>query len=274
MTADTAAPTVRQRYYEVHPTYRLINGWTLIAALTLFAFHRSFVSLAEVVRNGSIGGFVWTVPAAAVLVAVAIARRRRTELPIHDRQTDIIVGIMGMGLALLIQGVLLPRYALYFDLLRLDLIAIWLYVSCSAIMLFGLRPVIRFAWVWAMVLMLLLTLPYYLIVIALGGGNIAAGAAALVIAGLGAGIAGGPSYRRGALSSLAAWVVGFAVLAVISVFFPTPRCWCTRRCLSSPRSAWWVSRCSSCPDGANRSGCSSARWNRLPPNRYGPLCRW
>ncbi|WP_370332517.1 hypothetical protein [Mycolicibacterium hippocampi] len=215
-----AAPTVLQRYYEVHPTYRLIIRWTLIAALTLFAFHRSFVSLAEVVRNGSIGGFVWTVPAAAVLVAVAIARRRRTELPIHDRQTDIIVGIMGLVLALLIQGVLLPRYALYFDLLRLDLIAIWLYVSCSAIMLFGLRPVIRFAWVWAMVLLLILTLPYYLIVIALGGGNIAAGAAALVIAGLGAGIAGGPSYRRGALSSLAAWVVGFAVLAVISVFFP------------------------------------------------------
>ncbi|MGZ8801059.1 MAG: hypothetical protein ACXWZL_00165, partial [Mycobacterium sp.] len=48
----------------------------------------------------------------------------------------------------------------------------------------------------------------------------AAGTAALLIAGLGAGIAGGPSYRRGVLGSLAAWIVGFAVLAVISVFFP------------------------------------------------------
>ncbi|GAB3217339.1 hypothetical protein [Mycolicibacterium hippocampi] len=220
MTASPAAPTVLQRYYEVHPTYRLIIRWTLIVALTLFAFHRSFGSLIDVVRNGSIGSFVWAVPAAAALVAVAIARRRRTELPIHDRQTDIIVGIMGLVLALLIQSVLLPRYELYFYLLRLDLIAMWLYVSCSAAMLFGLRPVIRFAWVWGMVLLLILTLPYYLVVIALGGSKTAAGAATLLIAGLGAGIAGGPSYRRGALSSLAAWVVGFAVLAVISVFFP------------------------------------------------------
>ncbi|HEY9266577.1 MAG TPA: hypothetical protein VIQ11_18430 [Mycobacterium sp.] len=222
-TAETEATEGRrsalQRYYDLPPTYRLIIRWGLIVVLTGFAFRASILSLVEVARNGSIGSFVWTVPAAAILVAVAIARRKRTELPIHDRQTDIIVGIMGLGLALLIQGVLLPRYELYFHLLRLDLIAMWLFVSCSAVLLFGLRPVIRFAWVWVMVLLLILTLPYYLVVITLGGGKVAAGSAALLIAGLGAGIAGGPSYKRGALASLAAWVVGFTVLSVIDVFF-------------------------------------------------------
>ncbi|CAA0117286.1 Uncharacterised protein [Mycolicibacterium vanbaalenii] len=213
-------PTVLQRYYEVHPTYRLILRWALMVTLTAVAFHRSIASLVEVTRNDSIGGYVWTVPTAAVLVASAIARRNRTELPIHDRQTDIIVGIIGLGLALLIQGVLLPRYALYFYLLRLDLVAMWLFVVASAVVLFGLRPVIRFSWVWAM-LLLVFSLPYYLAVISLGGGKVAAGAATLLIAGLGAGIAGGPSYRRGALASAAAWAVGFAILAVVAIFLPT-----------------------------------------------------
>lgn len=221
--AEVEAPegrrSVLQRYYDLPPAYRLIIRWTFIAVLTGVAFHSSILSLVEVARNGSIGSFVWTVPAAAILVAVAIARRKRTELPIHDRQTDVIVGLMGLGLALMVQGVLLPRYELYFHLLRLDLFAMWLFVSCSAVLLFGLRPVMRFAWVWVMVLLIILTLPYYLVVITLGGGKVAAGTAALLIAGLGAGIAGGPSYKRGALASLAAWVVGFTVLAVIDVFF-------------------------------------------------------
>ncbi len=174
-SAEEPAPTVLQRYYAVHPTYRLIVRWGLIAVLTGFAFYRSIVNLIEISRNDTLAGYVWTVPTAAVLVAVAIARRKRTELPIHDRQTDIIVGILGFGLALLIQGVLLPRYALYFDLLRLDLVAMWLFVASSAVVLFGLRPVIRFAWVWGM-LSLVFALPYYIAVIALGGGKTAAGA--------------------------------------------------------------------------------------------------
>lgn len=225
----TAAPaTVRvevepeksfaQKYYDLHPAYRLVLRWALIAAATGVAFHQSLASLADLTRHGSLSAYVWTVPAAAVLVAFAVARRRRTELPIHDRQTDIIVGIMAMGIALLIQWVLLPRYDLYFYLLRLDLVAMWLFVTASAVLLFGLRPVIRFAWVWGMLLMVF-PLPYFLAVLTLGGGSIAAGAVTLLIAGLGAGIALGTTYRRGTLASAAAWMIGFAVLGVISAFF-------------------------------------------------------
>ena len=213
-----------QRYYDLHPVYRLALRWGFIIAATGVAFHQSLVSLVEVTRNGSLGGYVWTVPIAAVLVAFAVARRRRTELPIHDRQTDIIVGLMAMGVGILIQWVLLPRYDLYFLLLRLDLIAMWLFATSSAVLLFGLRPVIRFAWVWGM-LLLVFPLPYYLAVLTFGGGKTAAGAATLLIAGLGAGIAFGPSYRRGAIASLAAWVVGFAVLGVITFFVPTAALW-------------------------------------------------
>ena len=221
---DAADVSFAQRYYNLHPVYRLVLRWAFIIATTAVAFHQSLLSLVEVTRNGIRGGFVWTVPVAAVLVAFAVARRRRTELPIHDRQTDIIVGLMGMGVAIMIQWVLLPRYDLYFLLLRLDLIAMWLFATSSAVLLFGLRPVIRFAWVWGM-LLLVFPLPYYLAVLTFGGGKTAAGAATLLIAGLGAGIAFGPSYRRGAIASLAAWVVGFAVLGVITFFVPTAALW-------------------------------------------------
>jgi hypothetical protein len=203
----------------VHPVYRLIVRWSLIVVLTAIAFRHSFAALATTTREGGIGGYVWTIFPASVLVALGVARRNRTELPIHDRQTDIIVGIMGLVLALLIQSVLLPRYALYFYLLRLDLLALWLFVLCCTIVLFGLRPVFRFAWVWGM-LLLVFSLPYYLTVIFLGGGKFAAGSATLIISGLGTGIALGPSIRRGAIGSAASWGVGFTVLTIMTILFP------------------------------------------------------
>src|SRR5690349_8770177 len=110
----TGLTTVLAWYYDVHPFYRLGLRWALIIGLTAFAFHDSFGSLVTTTRAGGIGGYVWTVPVAAALVALGVSRRNRTELPIHDRQTDIIVGIMGLGFALMIQAALLERYALYF----------------------------------------------------------------------------------------------------------------------------------------------------------------
>ena len=223
-TRVDSRPPALARYYELHPTYRLIKRWTVITVLTGFAFHESFYSVGVTAHDGGLGGFVWTVPTVAVLVAVGVARRHRTELPIHDRQTDIIVGTMCLVLAVLIMTVLLPRYTLYFHLLRLDLLAMWLFVLSCSILLFGLRPVIRFGWVWGMVL-LIFPLPYFMLVISLGGGNFAAGAAVLLNAGVGTGIAVGRTMRRGVLGSLAAWVVGFAVLTTVTVQFHDAPLW-------------------------------------------------
>src|SRR5438874_128560 len=85
-----------------HPAYSLIARWVLISVLTGIAFHRSFYSIGLTAHRGGLGGFAWTVPTVAILVAIGVSRRHRTELPIHDRQIDIIVGTMGLGLALLI----------------------------------------------------------------------------------------------------------------------------------------------------------------------------
>ena len=149
-TVQTPPPPVEREpwLHRLHPVYRLILRWGYIAVLTVFAFHASLRSVVETTRSGGLGGYVWVVPVAAILAAIGVARRKRTELPIHDRQTDVIVGTMGLVLALLLHGVLLQRYALYFNLLRLDLVAMWTFVLSASVALFGLRPVIRFAWVW------------------------------------------------------------------------------------------------------------------------------
>ncbi|KAA0079188.1 hypothetical protein CIW52_29690 [Mycolicibacterium sp. P9-64] len=226
MTASTDVGPLRAGqkmaawYYGLHPGYRLALRWGLIVSTTAVAFHNSIISLVQTTAGGGLGGFVWTVVVVGTLVAIGVARWNRTELPIHDRQTDVIVGTMGLVLALLIHGVLLARYALYFHLLRLDLVAMWLFVLSASIVLFGLRPVTRFAWVWGMVLVLTFPLPYYVTVVALGGGRVAAGAATLLVSGVGTGIALGRTIRRGFIGSVVSWVFGGLLLLIMAVYFP------------------------------------------------------
>lgn len=230
MSTATAGPTTSpvrsflSRWYAMHPSYRLVLRWGLIVACAVVAFHETIDSVLRTTRNQGIGGYVWVVPAAAVLVAIGVARRHRNELPIHDRQTDIIVGTMGLVLAVLVQGVLVQRFGLYFHLLRLDLVAMWLFTVSSSIVLFGLRPVIRFGWVWALMFMVF-SLPYYMSVVLLGGGKFAAGASTLIIAAIGTGIGVGRTFRRGFIGSLASWGVGFAVLITIGLFFNSAPLW-------------------------------------------------
>jgi hypothetical protein len=220
-TVQTPRPPVaREPWLQMlHPVYRLILRWGYLAVLTVFAFHASLRSLVETTRSGGLGGYVWVVPVAAILAAIGVARRNRTELPIHDRQTDVIVGTMGLVLALLLHAVLLQRYSLYFHLVRLDLVAMWTFVLSGSIALFGLRPVIRFAWVWA-VLFMVFPLPYYLLVVLLGGGKVAAGIGTMAIAGVATGVAVGRHVRRGVIGSLSAWAVGLLILAYMAVVTP------------------------------------------------------
>ena len=66
-----AAPSPRslsERYYGLHPTYRLVLRWALILASTGVAFYPSLVSLVHTTVSGDIGGYVWMVPTMAVLV--------------------------------------------------------------------------------------------------------------------------------------------------------------------------------------------------------------
>ncbi|WP_328351649.1 hypothetical protein OG976_18270 [Mycobacterium sp. NBC_00419] len=224
MTATAATPAHVAEpptpwLHGLRPIYRLVFRWAFIAVLTVFAFHESLESLLESSRAGSLNGYVWVVPMAAIMAAIGVARRERTELPIHDRQTDIIVGIIGMGVALMVHGVLLQRYASYFHLLRLDLLAMWFFVVSSSVVLFGLRPVTRFAWVWAL-LLAVFPLPYQIVVILLGGSRVAAGGAVLIIAASATAIAVGRTRSRAVVGAVGSWGVGLIVLMGMAVVRP------------------------------------------------------
>ncbi|MGV0813605.1 hypothetical protein ABQF34_16700 [Mycolicibacterium boenickei] len=201
-------------WFGLPPTVRLVARWALIAVLTTVAFRESLRNLVETTLAGGLVGYVWMVPIAAVLAALGVDFRRRTELPIHDRQTDIIVGVIGLGLALMVQGVLLNRYSEFFHLMRLDLLALWLFMLSSALVLFGVRPVARFGWVWVL-LSLISALPYQVVVIALGGGNFAAGIGTLLIAAAATAIAVGRTRKRAMIGALSAFAFGFVILFVI-----------------------------------------------------------
>ncbi|WP_199253517.1 hypothetical protein [Mycolicibacterium mengxianglii] len=220
----TAAPAGAHRhqsdwYYNRHPAIRLALRWTLIAALTLLAFHRSLLNLVQTTAAGSIGGYVWTVPAATALAAAGLQMRRRTDPPIYDRQTDIIFGAIGFGLSLMVQGVLLPRYADYFHLLRLDLLAMWLFVGSSSIVLFGIRPVLRFGWAW-FVSAAVFMLPYQVAVTTLGGGKFVAGLVTLVIGAIATAVAAGRTRRRATIGGAAAFAFGAVVLVILRLVIP------------------------------------------------------
>lgn len=208
-----------QWWFGLPPTVRLVARWALIAVLTFVAFRASLSNLVETTVEGGLIAYVWMVPVAAALAAVGVNFRRRTELPIHDRQTDIIVGVIGLGLALMVQGVLLKRYSEFFHLMRLDLLALWLFMLSSSLVLFGVRPVARFAWPWVL-LSLMCPLPYQVVVIMLGGGNFAAGVGTLLIAAAATAIAVGRTRKRAVVGGLVAFVFGFAILYVIDKLWP------------------------------------------------------
>ncbi len=206
-------------WFGLNPTVRLVSRWLLIAVLTVVAFRESLLNLIQTTLAGGLIGYVWMVPIAAVLAALGVNFRRRTELPIHDRQTDIIVGVIGFGLALMVQGVLLKRYSEFFHLMRLDLLALWLFVLSSSLVLFGVRPVARFGWVWVL-LSLISALPYQVVVIALGGGKVAAGTGTLLIAAAATAIAVGRTRKRAVFGAAGAFVFGSVFLVLLKWVAP------------------------------------------------------
>lgn len=121
-------------------------------ALLLFllgaAFGRTWVRLAEEESTGSGSALFLAAPVGAALTVVVLARRRWPELPIHDRQSDKISGTIILAIALMVQWLVLPRYAGSYILLHLDLFAAWLFVLGGWVIVFGLRRTGRHWPVW------------------------------------------------------------------------------------------------------------------------------
>ncbi len=75
--------------------------------------------------------------ALCVVAAVGVSWRTVDEPPIYDRQTDVIVGIVVMVLAVAVKSLVNPRYERAYLTIHMDLLALWLYVFGAAVLLFG-----------------------------------------------------------------------------------------------------------------------------------------
>ncbi|MGN5236613.1 archaeosortase/exosortase family protein [Rhodococcus sp. SJ-3] len=216
LAATTRAPSRRGASYPfVHTSVR----WVMIVAATLVAFHSTWLQLFYELRAGTTGGFVLIVPPLAALVAVGITHRRRNELPIHDRQTDTIVAVLLLAVSLAIKALLMPRYATTYQLMHLDVLAAWVFVSGACVAMFGLRTTSRYWLAW---LMLFVTSPilYRLFLVQLGGTKFSAGMLTLLLAAAAAGLATRTSHTRGFIVGVVTFAVGVAALTVITIFRP------------------------------------------------------
>ncbi|EOM76727.1 hypothetical protein [Rhodococcus rhodnii] len=186
--------------------------WAIIVALGLVAFWQTDVNIWQSMLAGTGVAYLFAVPLLCAVAAIGVAARRPPGLPIHDRQTDIIVGILVLLLSLGVQYLLIPRFRYYYLLLHLDHIALWLFVGGACILLFGLRATTSF---WRVGLLALLLTPSLYVVAAalLGGGALGNG---LVMA-LAAAFALAAGAARGWREGVAVFLVTFAAACAILV---------------------------------------------------------
>lgn len=141
------------------------------ALLTLvgLAFSSTWIRLVEESDTGAGSALLFAPLVGALLTVGSLAWRRRPELPIHDRQSDKIIGTVVLVLALMFQWLLLPRYAGSYVLLHVDVTAACLFAFGSCVFVFGVRRAGRY---WPAWLVLVIASPGFLrlAVFALGGG--------------------------------------------------------------------------------------------------------
>lgn len=122
-----------------------------LAAVVLIgvAYHQSLISLVGGVYEQGAVAYAAVVPLTALVLAWLLVANAPAHLPIHDRQTDYIVGVAllasGLAIALLTAGSLGPR----FWESRIDLLTLPITAGGIVAILFGVRRLWTIRWALA-----------------------------------------------------------------------------------------------------------------------------
>ncbi|WP_067829351.1 hypothetical protein [Nocardia inohanensis] len=216
MTVTAAETSAPERHFPWLSALRLV----LVVACTGLAFWGLWAELIEDIGQGSDIGYVFALPVLAAFAATGMALRRGPELPIYDRQTDIIVGLLGLAGTAALEGLLVLRYPYEYEIWHLDLLSAPLFLMSASILLFGLRPVFRFWPVWLLVLLCATPAQYRLAVALLGGSYVAKGAVLLIPAAAAAAIGSGRTRGRACAGGAIALAAGALALFVLWAWFP------------------------------------------------------
>ncbi|MGW0177223.1 hypothetical protein ACWDUM_25645 [Rhodococcus sp. NPDC003322] len=191
----------------------IVARFALIAVLTAVAFWESFTRTTIDTLPGGLFGYLLMMPLVVLAMAIGITRRKHDELPIHDREVDVIVGGIALALSVATYGLLVPRYRDTFYLLRTDLFALLLFVFGACVLLFGLRPAGRFWPIWFL-LVLVSPLGYRIAVTWLGGTWVSVALVSTLLISIGIGVAVARTDRLGWIGFFGTLTLSLALLAV------------------------------------------------------------
>ncbi|MCS5478357.1 hypothetical protein NYP18_01675 [Corynebacterium sp. YIM 101645] len=132
------------------------------------AFLDSFRAIVTDAAQG-VGHYSLLVLFMAAVLLVGFDRRRARALDIHDREVDYIIGGMAVILAVTVKVQLLPRFAEWDALLRLDMFAILVFSFGVSSLMLGMRSTLHFGPGW--ILLFLYNAPVHLLVSVTSGGG-------------------------------------------------------------------------------------------------------
>ncbi len=205
-----------------HPGWTIVGRWVVLVTLTVAGFWNTIAAIVAEIYAQTLIGYVPVLVLLCAIAAVGVSWRRHPEPPIYDRQTDVIVGMIVLLLAIAVKYLVTPRYSQAYLTAHMDLLALWLFVLGAAITLFGLRPVARYRWVW-LILLAIWPIPTRVLVLSLGGSaTTVEGAVTVAYAAAATAVAVGRTWRRAVAGAALAFVVGGVGLGV-TVVVDAPR---------------------------------------------------
>ncbi|HEX4219617.1 MAG TPA: hypothetical protein VHZ02_14675 [Acidimicrobiales bacterium] len=199
--------------------YPLLGRWLVLIAAVGLAFHQTLASVVVQSANGDPLAYLVLLPVWGLVLVLGTQLRRGRDLDIHDRQVDWVLAVGLTAFIFMLDVLLRPRLGATAGLVRIDVLALVLFVMVGSMLLFGTRATGQ-SWAAWLFLLACWPLPYRLVGAALGGTsgtyallNIMATAVAVMVA-------SGPPMRRRLVDGALAVAIGIAVLAVASRALP------------------------------------------------------
>lgn len=212
---EPTAPTPAPSWWRKRP-YPLLGRWLVLVAAVGLGFHQTLVSVAVQSTNGDPLAYLLLFPAWGVLLLFGTQLRRGRDLDIHDRQVDWILAAGLVGFILMLDELLRPRLGDTAGLVRIDILALVLFVMLASILLFGTRATGQ-SWAAWLFLLACWPLPYRLIGAALGGTTDTYGLLNVLLSTVAVVVASGRPLGRRLANGVLTLAVGGVALAVLSV---------------------------------------------------------
>lgn len=198
----------------------MVVRWAIILAATGVAFHSTLLALVREMATGNLMVYQPIAVLGAIMVALGVLARDHAQLPIHDRQSDGIVAVILLALAWVVQYKLVPRFSDVYLTLHLDLLALWMFLFGSCVLLFGTRPTLRHRGSW-MILLAIFPFPIRVFTLLLGGTAVSASVVVIGVAVASAALAAGPNLSRVLIGTITASLAGATTLVLLAQLFAT-----------------------------------------------------